>query len=358
MKKALIILILLSLLIPSVLATDDSEIETDALTQELDEDVAELLPEYSNTEPMDFFDSLKNMFFGAFTKANDSLKSALRLCAVLLSLLTLCAITQMSGAVQAANAIILAGSLGITVAMMGDFQSMVQLAKQTVEDMADYSACYLPIMASSTMASGGITSSTVLYSGTVLFSQLLMRLISKLLIPGVYFYIAVATAESALGSQMLSEIREFIGWLISKTLRIVMYIFIAYMTITGVISGTSDATTVKATKAAVSGMIPVVGSIVSDASESLIASASMLKSSVGVFGMLAVMGICIVPFLRVGIQYLMLKVTSAVSGTVGLEPHVKLLKHFSQAMGYLLGMCGAYVLMLLISSVCFLKVMV
>ena len=211
-------------------------------------------------------------------------------------------------------------------------------------------------MASSTVFSGGIKSASVLYAGTMLFSNLLMQLISKILIPGVYFFIAVATAEAAVGNDMLSEIRELIGWLISKCLRIIMYIFIAYMSITGVISGSTDAATLKATKAAVSGMIPVVGNIVSDASESILAGAVILKNSVGVFGMLAIIAICMLPFLRIAIHYLLMKVTAAVSGTVGLPAHVKLLKHFSQAMGFLLGMCGACALLLLISAICFLKV--
>ena len=82
----------------------------------------------------------------------------------------------------------------------------------------------------------------------------------------------------------------------------------------------------------------------------------MLKNSVGVFGMLAVLAVCLTPFLRVGVQYLMLKLTAAVSGTVGLPSHVKLIKHFSSAMGYLLAMNGACALMALICVVCFLKV--
>ena len=128
--------------------------------------------------------------------------------------------------------------------------------------------------------------------------------------------------------------------------------------LTGVITGAADAAAVKATKAAVSGMIPVVGSIISDASETLLASASLLKSSVGVFGMIAVLATCLLPFLRVGIQYLLLKVTAAVSGTVGIKSHVKLLKSCASAMGYLLAMCGTSGLLLLISSVCFMKVVV
>ena len=89
MKRLILIAIVLSLLVPTVFATE----ETDTLTEGLDEEVAELLPEPS--ESIDFWQSLKTMFFGAFTKANDSMKGALRLCAVLLALLTLCSVSQM-----------------------------------------------------------------------------------------------------------------------------------------------------------------------------------------------------------------------------------------------------------------------
>ena len=352
MRRLILLLLILCSLTVSVHARE--LIETDSLTQELSDEVSSLLPNFEQGSSLDFWESLKNVFFGSFTKATDSFHSALRLCAVLLALLTLCSIAHMNGHAGTASNIV--GALGITVAIMGSFQTMVSLSKETLESMTNYSTFFLPVMASATMLSGGFTSSTALYSGTILFSNILMQLISKFLIPGVFFYIAVATAEAAIGNGMLSEIREFIGWLISKCLRIVMYIFTAYMSITGVISGTSDATTLKTTKAAVSGMVPVVGNIVSDASESMLASAAILKNSVGFFGMLAVIGICMLPFLRIAIHYLLMKVTAAVSATVGLPAHVKLLKHFSQAMGFLLGMCGACALLLLIASVCFLKV--
>lgn len=189
-----------------------------------------------------------------------------------------------------------------------------------------------------------------------MFSELLMQLISKLLIPALYFFLAICAAEAALSSELLTEIREFIGWLISKSLRIIVYIFLGFLSVTGVIGGAADAAAIRATKATLSGMVPVVGGIISDASETLLASASILKSSIGIFGLIVVLAICIVPFFQIGIQYLMLKVTSAISGTIGLKPHVNLLKNFSSAMGYLLAMCGTCCFLLMISCVCFIKV--
>ena len=356
MKKLIILLITVFFLHGTVFAEETTGIDTSAVTGGLPEEVSELLPEFTENETADFWSSLKTMFFGSFAEASGSFHSALGLCAVLLGLMTLCSVAEMSSVQVSSGAVTGAGALGMTAAVMGTFQSMIVMAADTVRSMTEYSACMLPVMASATAIGGGISSSAALYAGTALFSQILMQLISRLFIPGVYFYLCISMAESALSTDTLSEIREFIGWLISKGLRLVLSVFIGYMTITGVVAGTADATALKATKAAISGMVPVVGGIISDASESLVASAVMLKSSVGVFGMLAVLGIVMLPFLRVGIHYLLLKMTAAVSGTVGLKPHVGLLKNFSSAMGYLLAMCGACAMLLLISSVCFLRV--
>ncbi len=359
MKRLLLLLLLLPMLIVGVHAQepeDELGIETDGLMQELPDEAAELLPANALSETPDFWTSCKSMLYGAFLKNRDSLRSALRLCAVLLALVTLFSVAELTD--HAGTAITVAGALGISVAVLTTFQSMISMATQTVRDITDYSACLLPILASASAMSGTMTASAALYAGTMLFSELLMQLISKLLIPAVFFYLSIATAEAALSGGMLSELREFVGWLISKSLRVLMFVFLGYMSLTGVISASTDATAVKATKAAVSGMIPVVGGMISDASDTLLASASILKNSVGVFGMLAVLALCLTPFLRVGVHYLLLKLTAAVSGTVGLKPHVQLIRHFSSAMGYLLAMCGSCGLLLLISCVCFLKVVV
>ena len=55
----------------------------------------------------------------------------------------------------------------------------------------------------------------------------------------------------------------------------------------------------KAAKFAISGAIPVVGGILSDAAETVLASAGILKGTVGVFGMVTILGICLIPLLQI-----------------------------------------------------------
>ena len=102
--------------------------------------------------------------------------------------------------------------------------------------------------------------------------------------------------------------------------------------------------------------VPVVGSMISDASETVLVSAGILRSSAGVFGMLVVVAICLLPLIRLGVQHILLKLTAALSSTVGEKPLVDLIESVSDVMGFLMGMTGASGFMLLISCVCSIKV--
>ena len=105
----------------------------------------------------------------------------------------------------------------------------------------------------------------------------------------------------------------------------------------------------------ISGMVPVVGGILSDASEAVIVGAGIMKGSVGVYGMLAILAIWISPFLRIGISYLILKLKAVICQCFGVKQRAGVVENFSEAMGMLLAMTGACCMLLLISMICFMK---
>jgi stage III sporulation protein AE len=166
---------------------------------------------------------------------------------------------------------------------------------------------------------------------------------------------ALSFADCALHNDAFRELKKFVKWLTTWSIKIVLYIFTGYMGITGVVSGTTDAAALKAAKLTISGMVPVVGGILSDASESVLVGAGVMKTAAGMYGTLAMLAICAEPFLKIGVQYLMLKATAALCGIFGSKALSNLVQDFSSALGILLGMTGSACLMLLISTVCFMK---
>ncbi len=354
MKKLFLCLLILSLFLCNASAEDVLLPEAEALEKQLPSEAADLMDGLSATQTNDLWAQVKRIVRTALSGGVDP-KQGLRLCGILLAIVLLCALAKLFSQEAAPLAVACAGALGLGAAFLFGFQSMMQLATETLNDLTDYTGVLMPVLAGAVSLQGGTGSAAALYGGTMLFSQILMRAVTGILIPATYFYIALSTAEAALGNDTLGELCELLGWCISKALRLMLYAFVGYLSVTGVVSGASDASALKATKAAFSAMVPVVGGILSDASETILAGAASVKATVGVFGMLAVLSVVITPFLRIGVQYLMLKVTSAASATVALRSHTALLKRFSSAMGYLLAMCGVCATAAFFSILCFLK---
>ena len=102
-------------------------------------------------------------------------------------------------------------------------------------------------------------------------------------------------------------------------------------------------------------MIPVVGGILSDASETILVSASTVKNAVGIYGFWAIAAMFLGPLIKIGVHYFLLK-AMATFGTIFAGKKISgLVDGFSGAMGHIFAMTGAVCLMLLVSVVCFMK---
>ncbi len=249
----------------------------------------------------------------------------------------------------------LAGAVAVGCLTLGAAAGVIQSAVQTIQALSDYGKLLLPVMTTALAAQGGVTGSAALYTGTAVFNTVLGWLISRALIPMIYIYLVLVVASAAIKEELLGKLQQFIKWLSVWSLKVILYVFTGYMTITGVISGTTDQTALKATKLAISGMVPVVGGILSDASETILVSAGVVKNTLGVYGLTALVAIVIGPFLSIGIQYLLLKMTASVCATFRSKTITTLIMDISGAMGLLLAMTGTVCLLLMISMVCFMK---
>ena len=175
-------------------------------------------------------------------------------------------------------------------------------------------------------------------------------------LPLVYAYVASSLAYAALGNEGLKRIGNLLKWIVTSALTGVLLLFVGYLTVSGVIAGSADAAAVKTAKLTISGMVPVVGGILSDAAEAVLAGAGLLKNMVGIFGMLVILFLCIAPFLQLGIHYLTYKVTAALTATVADGRIAGLIDAIGGAFGLILGMTGAGALLLLVSLVVSLSV--
>ena len=301
-----------------------------------------------------FFGGLTEILHNALSCIRPDLREAAGISLTLIGLLMLISVIRLVPGSNTKTPEFI-GAVVIGTTLLTSTNSLIALGMETIRELTDYGKLLLPVMASAMSAQGGITTSTALYAGTALANTILTSLLTKLLRPMVYIFLVLSTANAALGEELLKKMAGFVRWLSIWIIKTVLYVFTGYMGITGVISGTTDATALKAAKLTISGVVPVVGGILSDASEAVLVSAGVVKNAAGIYGILAILAMFAAPFLKIGSHYLLLKVTGAVCGVFGVKRCSDLIGDFSAAMGLLAAMTGSVCLLQLISTVCFLR---
>lgn len=359
MKQLWMFLLVGLLLSTSCMATDamsqQSQLaETDELYDALPDAASELLPESTPTAPGDFNEGLTSIGRSAAAAARQWLPEALRTMGLLLMVVLLCGLVSSVGS-GSAKMILIVGVLALAGICTHGLESVFSIGRQTIDELQVFSAALMTTLTATAASTGAVTTAATLHAGTVFFLNLLLRLVTELLLPLVYGYLAAGAMATALGHETLRRVADLMKWVVTLCLKIVTTVFIAYLTISGVIGGSADGTAVKAMKLAISTAVPVVGSIISDASETVLVSAGLLKNAVGVFGILGLLAICAVPFARIGLQYLSLKLAAALAAVVDSVGLIKLLDILATAMGMVLAMTAVSALMTLFSCICVLR---
>lgn len=310
----------------------------------------DLMPENTDT----FWEGLYEILKGVIPDVLPSLTQCLGVCLSVFAVVMLLSVLENLPGNSKFPARV-AGASAIGILFFQSAHSLILLGISTVQAVSEYGKLLIPVMTAALAGSGGTTTSAALYAGTTLFDAALGSVITAVLVPMTYAFLCFSLVHSSLGEVTSKKLTDLMKWLMTWCLKTVLYIFTGFIGITGVVSGTADAAAVKAAKLTISGMVPVVGGILSDASEAVLVGADLVRTGAGVYGLLAVCAICAGPFLQIGAQYLALKVTGGICSLFGSKSIIGLIQDLTWTMGFLLAMTGAQSLILLVSIICFMR---
>ena len=100
-------------------------------------------------------------------------------------------------------------------------------------------------------------------------------------------------------------------------------------------------------KTAVSTVIPVVGKILGDVVDSVLGCGIILKNAVGIVGVIIIIGICIMPIIKIATLCIMYSLASAIVQPVADGKIVKILDEMGGVFKLLLGiLCALSVLLI------------
>lgn len=298
-------------------------------------------------------DSLTGESFGAGVKAiltgsrgelAGALKQAGRSGVLLLGVALLCSLWEAlprGTGPGGLDPVRLAGAVAVTGIAVCDVNTLMGLGREVLNQMEIFSRVLLPVVTTVSALSGTPGAAVARQGAVLLFLELLISLSRVLILPLIYGCIGLSMAGTALNNKGLSKMASLLKGVAMGLLTALLTAFVFYLSVTGSVAGSADALAQKTAKTMLSGMIPVVGGILSDAAETVAAGAGALRGTVGVVGLLCVLALCLGPFLRLGCHYLIYKLSASLAEILCAGPVTSLIDAMVGAFSMLLGMVGS-----------------
>lgn len=243
----------------------------------------------------------------------------------------------------------LGGCAAIATISVADVHSFISSGTDVITALSGFSKTLLPAMCAASAACGTLSSASVKYAASVLFMDCFVTIAQSVILPLIYAFLAVGIASASFGNKSLGDISSLLKRLCTLLMTATALGFTAYISISSVVASGGDAIASKFAKTAISTALPVVGSIISDAASTVVAGAEAMRNTVGVFGMLALLAVCVSPFALMAINYLGYKITAAAVRAFGCQRLASVTDCIGTAIGMILGLTGCCVIILFVS---------
>ena len=301
--------------------------------------------------------ALSRLWQSFAAKLRERAHEELGFAAKLMALVFLCAFSTSVCADEKVRGMIEICAVCTAAALLtGGMNSLVTQTSDAVYRLSDYSRAALPAVYTAAAASGGVSFAAVGYAQAVLALDVMMSLSQKAVIPLIYATVSFTLADVVFPNPMLTAMGKITKWAAKTLLTVLTLAFTALLGMSSLISTKVDAAAVKTTRTVISGVLPVVGGMLSDASAAVLAAGSVVLSCMGAFGLIAVCAMCAGPFAVLTVKTMLFKAVAAVAESVQSPKLQQLFAGIGSAVSLLMGLLGANAVMLFLSLAAAIKV--
>lgn len=236
----------------------------------------------------------------------------------------------------------------IVTLIMSNFTEIIGIVKDTANDLVGFINVLIPLLLTLMVYTGNIATSTLLQPIILFICNFIGNIISNILIPIVLIIVVFSIISKISDKVQVDKLSKFLKSGVVWFLGVVLTIFVGVVSLEGTLSSSVDGITAKTAKAAVSSVIPVVGKVLGDVVDSVLGCGVILKNAVGFIGVIVVLGICVMPIIKIGTLSIIYSLASAVIQPIADEKIVKLLDEMSGVFKLLLGiLCSLSVLLII-----------
>ena len=215
-------------------------------------------------------------------------------------------------------------AFGLTYLVMaglavGSFVTTLSLARETLESVSIFLYALLPTIFSLLVAAGGLTTVTVLHPLLLAGVGLVVQAVRDYLLPLAYLSGVIGLVGHLAEGFSLSRLSSLLRQVVIGGLGLLMSVFLGIISIQGITTAVADGVSLRTAKYLTGTFVPVVGGALADSMELAAGCSLLLKNTLGTFGALVILFICLVPMIKIYVISLIYRLASALAQPLGNE---------------------------------------
>ena len=226
----------------------------------------------------------------------------------------------------------------------------IEETRQFILQMSGFVKVFVPVL-SGVMISGGQLNGGAGYQVIMVFaSEFLSSFLSGIILPLILLYLAFATVGRITAGFKIDTVTSCVKSTVNWTLSLAMSLFVALVTIKGIVGTGADSIVLRTGRFFVGSFIPAVGAALSEAAATVQKSMGLIKSTTGVFGIIAAALYFIPPLIKVLIYKFTCDVSAIVGELLGAEKIAGLLRDISTVLALLSSVVLSYGVLVVLST--------
>lgn len=175
-----------------------------------------------------------------------------------------------------------------------------------------------------------------------------LNVMEHFLLPLLFLMAVLAIIGNISENYKLSGFYHLVRDIIMISLTLMLTIFTGILGLETLAAGAIDGLAMKTVKVAAGSFVPVVGRYVADAMDTILGASLLIKNSIGIFGLIAIAVIIVLPGLKILIMSFLFRLASAILQPFGQNTYTSTLESFSGVLMMLFALVAATGLMFFI----------
>ena len=219
-----------------------------------------------------------------------------------------------------------------TTVSMG-FYVAYEVAEEAVLNLIVFMKALVPSFSLSLCFGGGVGTSLVFYETMLIALSIIETIMANVLLPGVQIYFLLGMINQ-LSDNHFSKMVELVRSFLKGSIKVLYGILLGYQGIQGILLPVMDKVKSNTVLQTAKGL-PGVGNTLGSAADTIIGSGMLIKSAVGVGGIICILCLCLYPLIKLMVFTLLYRVSSALVQPVS-DKRVVAVIHIAAESGKLL----------------------